>query len=346
MGDPGGIGAEILVKALADPAVRALARWRVHGLDSCLLAAAKRAGIAPFWARSGAHEKESDAPGAREVVVIDHGAPAGARAAPFGEPWPAQSTALGGEFSFQCVEHAIADARRDAADPQRADAIVTAPISKHSWALAGHAEFPGHTELLAARFDAPRVGMFFHAPVRAGTPAFNVILATVHVPLMDVRRVLSTRRVLDAIELGERACREIGDERPRIGVAGLNPHAGEAGLLGDEEARIIEPAVREAARAGIDCRGPFPGDTIFNALIAGDLDLVVAMYHDQGLIPVKLLARERAVNVTVGLPTVRTSPDHGTAFDIAGKNLADPGSMKSALMLAARIAERRRAASV
>jgi len=336
MGDPGGIGAEVTVKALADPTLRGRARWRVHGLDLCLHAAAKQAGIEPFWVRP-----DLGAPGParasaldRDVVVIDH-------AAGSEIDWPAGSTAAGGELSFRFVEHAIADARRGAADPLRADAIVTAPISKHSWALAGHAGFPGHTELLAARFGSARVGMFFHAAASGACPAFNVILATVHVPLMEVRRSLSTRRVLDAIELGHAACREVGVERPRIGVAGLNPHAGEAGLIGDEEALIIEPAVRAAAGAGIDCRGPIPGDTIFNTLVAGGLDLVVAMYHDQGLIPVKLLARERAVNVTVGLPTVRTSPDHGTAFDIAGKNAADAGSMKSALMLAIEMARRR-----
>jgi len=335
MGDPGGIGAEVIVKALADPEVRARARFRVHGIESCMLAAAERAGIGPFWSRTDAGD--AGAAPASGVVLVEDGPRGDLR-----ETWPARPEQRAGERSFGFVECAIVEAGLPRSDPRRADAIVTAPISKHSWSLAGHAEFPGHTELLAARFSAARVGMLFHAPARPGIPAFSVILATVHVPLMSVRDVLTAARVRDAIELGHDACRELGVARPRIGVAGLNPHAGEAGLMGDEEARLIEPAIRAAVGSGLDARGPFPGDTIFNSLVTGGLDLVVAMYHDQGLIPVKLLARERAVNVTVGLPTIRTSPDHGTAFDIAGKNLADAGSMKSAIGLAIELAERKR----
>ena len=335
MGDPGGIGAEIIVKALADPALRRRAHVRIYGVEPCLRAAADKARIEPFWWRvdGAAAPAILETTLVHDVVVVDAGGTA--------TDWPALSTRRGGAFSFRFVESAIADARRPRADPLRADAIVTAPISKHSWALAGHDNYPGHTELLGVRFNTPRVGMFFHAPARGDWPAFNVILATVHLPLMDVRNVLTIGRVFDSIDLGNDACRELGIDRPRIGVAGLNPHAGEAGLMGDEETRLIEPAIRAAVEAGIDARGPFPGDTIFNTLVSGGLDLVVAMYHDQGLIPVKLLARERAVNVTVGLPTVRTSPDHGTAFDIAGKNAADPGSMKSAITLAIDMAERR-----
>jgi 4-hydroxythreonine-4-phosphate dehydrogenase len=138
--------------------------------------------------------------------------------------------------------------------------------------------------------------------------------------------------------MGAAACKRLGVASPRIAVCGLNPHAGEGGLFGDEDERIIRPAIEAARGRGVDAAGPFPGDTIFNAARRGRYDLVVAMYHDQGLIPVKLLAFDRAVNLTIGLPTVRTSPDHGTAYDIAGANLADPGSMRAALELAAKMA--------
>ena len=204
--------------------------------------------------------------------------------------------------------------------------------------MAGKGRFPGHTELLAARFHAKRTRMMFVSP------ALNVILATAHVPLMQLRDLLSIGRVFDTIDLGHEACLRLGIEAPRIAVCGLNPHAGEGGLLGDEDGRVIEPAIAMAREHGIDACGPFPGDTVFRAAVSGRWDLVVAMYHDQGLIPVKLLAFDEAVNATVGLPAVRTSPDHGTAYDIAGQDRADPGSMKAAMRLAVRLASGARAA--
>jgi 4-hydroxythreonine-4-phosphate dehydrogenase len=155
---------------------------------------------------------------------------------------------------------------------------------------------------------------------------------------MDVRNVLTIGRVYDPIDLGHQWCRQLGIAKPRIAVCGLNPHAGENGMFGDEDARIIRPAIDAARRVGIDAQGPFPADTIFIGAAAGDWDLVVAMYHDQGLIPVKLLGWDKAVNVTVGLPIVRTSPDHGTAFDIAGQGKASEGSMRAAVELAVRLA--------
>jgi 4-hydroxy-L-threonine phosphate dehydrogenase PdxA len=155
---------------------------------------------------------------------------------------------------------------------------------------------------------------------------------------MAVREALSAAKVLDAIELGHLACQRLGIGSARIAVCGLNPHAGEGGLMGDDETRLISPAIAQARARSIDARGPFPADTVFLAAAAGQYDLVVAMYHDQGLIPVKLLDRNEAVNVTVGLPTIRTSPAHGTAFDIAGQNRADAGSMRAAIELALRMA--------
>jgi 4-phospho-D-threonate 3-dehydrogenase / 4-phospho-D-erythronate 3-dehydrogenase len=332
MGDPGGIGPEVLVKALADRDLRKQARFRVFGLAAAMQEAAERAGIEPYWWRLDHGSDLVDTAAVHDVLVLDYDAPD----APARTPEP---TKAGGDLSYRFVEDAIAAAKRPEADPLHAHGIVTGPIHKLAWAMAGHGRFTGHTELLAARFHAKRVGMMFVAP------GLRVILATAHIPLMEVRDALTIGRVFDAIDLGVQACEGLGVPEPRVAVCGLNPHAGEAGLLGDEEQRIIEPAIRVAREGGIDARGPFPADTVFGAALAGRFDLVVAMYHDQGLIPVKLLARDEAVNVTVGLPTIRTSPDHGTAMDIAGQNRAEEGSMKMALKLAVQMSVRIRAGS-
>lgn len=334
MGDPGGIGPEVIAKALADPALRRSARFRVLGPARALERAAELADLEPYWWKIDHASSLVDTTTVHDVVVLDYDSE---------DPFPAQANRAAGELSFRLVEDAIAAAKRAPGDPLRVDGVVTGPINKQAWSMAGHGRFPGHTELLAARFSAKRSAMFFHAPPgESAAHGLNVILATVHLPLMDVRNILTIGKVFDAIDLGHEACRALGVARPRIAVAGLNPHAGEGGILGDEETRLIEPAIRLAQDNGIDARGPYPGDTIFNAAVRGAYDLVVAMYHDQGLIPVKLLARDRAVNVTLGLPSVRTSPDHGTAFDIAWKNRADAGSMKSALELAVRMTARKR----
>jgi len=170
------------------------------------------------------------------------------------------------------------------------------------------------------------------------SPKLNVALATIHIPLNDIQSTMTIGKIYDPIDLGYQACLAMGIEQPRIAVCGLNPHAGEHGLFGDEEQRLIEPAIQAAREHGIDARGPFPGDTVFLDAIKGRYDLVVAMYHDQGLIPIKLLAFDEAVNVTLGLPIIRTSPDHGTAFDIVGQNRANPDSLKAAIRLAAKMA--------
>jgi len=338
MGDPLGIGPEVIVKALADPALRRRARFLIHGLSEPLAYAADAAEMEAFWWRVPA-ESGASAARSHDVVVLDHDEfeIAGPPGCVGGRPRPTKG---GGEASFQFVEACIRDARRPAHDPLRADGVVTAPINKQSWALAGRGKYPGHTELFATRFNVKRSAMMFVSP------RLRVILATAHVPLMDLRNRLTIGAVFDPIELGAEACRMLGIDRPRIGVCGLNPHAGEGGLFGDEETRVIEPAIRMAVDHGIDVSGPYPADTIFHAALARRFDLVVAMYHDQGLIPVKLLAWDEAVNTTIGLPTVRTSPDHGTAFDIAGQNKADPGSMRAALDLAITMASARRAAAL
>jgi len=327
-GDPFGIGPEVTVKALSDPRLRAAGQYFLLGSAGAMHLAADRAGIEPFWWRVKRGSAAIEACAVQDVVLIDSDQEGGDGEPPWLTGGRAAPTKVGGEASFRFVEDAIALTRLPPDRVARCDGIVTAPISKEAWALAGREKYPGHTELLAARFNAKRTRMMFVAP------ELRVILVTAHLPLMRVRDVLTIGRVFDTVQMGHEACIGLGVATPRVAVCGLNPHAGEGGLLGDEEERLITPAVRLAREQGIDASGPFPGDTVFNAARAGRFDIVVAMYHDQGLIPVKLLAFDRAVNMTVGLPVVRTSPDHGTAFDIAGQNRADPGSMRAAIDLA------------
>ncbi|MFG0330084.1 MAG: 4-hydroxythreonine-4-phosphate dehydrogenase PdxA [Phycisphaerales bacterium] len=336
MGDPAGIGAEVIVKALADAERRQRADFIVYGVNEALVDAADRAGITPFWWRVGAGGDARRALEQRGVVVVDFDRFTEETARRRSRPAP---SAEGGEASLEFISAAIEAAQLPAGEaPGRADAVVTAPISKTSWRLAGLKRYPGHTELFADRTRTKRYAMMFVAP------RLRVVLATIHLPLMEIRNTLTIGRVFEPIDLGDRACREsLGVAQPRIAVCGLNPHASEGGLFGDEEERLIRPAIAMAQEAGIDAKGPFPADTIFHHAVEGRYDLVVAMYHDQGLIPIKLLAFDSAVNCTIGLPFVRTSPDHGTAFDIAGENRAHPGSMAASLDLAVEMTERRRA---
>ena len=228
---------------------------------------------------------------------------------------------------------AIRDAVRDALAGSVAG-IATAPVNKAAFARAG-LPWKGHTDLLGNLTGAEHVAMMFWSE------PLKVVLASVHVPLRDVSSTI-TRQVLDnVIDLANRELPEFGLAAPRLAVAGLNPHAGEHGLMGDEEEQLFRPAVEAARARGITIDGPIPGDTVFVRAVRGEFDAVIASYHDQGLIPVKLLAFGRAVNVTLGLPIIRTSVDHGTAFDIAGKGTADPSSMIEATLLAARLAARR-----
>ena len=235
-------------------------------------------------------------------------------------------SAAAGRAAYDAIERAVRDAMSGTVD-----GIATAPVNKLAFSHAG-LPWKGHTDLLAHLTGAPKVAMMFWSE------PLKVILATVHIPLSDVARTL-TREVLEGvIDLSAAHLPRFGIRAPRLAVAGINPHAGEDGLLGDDEERVVKPAVEAARLRGIDVRGPFPGDTVFHRAVQGEFDAVIASYHDQGLIPVKLLAFGRAVNVTIGLPIVRTSVDHGTAFDIAGRNVADPSSMIEAVVLAARLA--------
>jgi 4-hydroxythreonine-4-phosphate dehydrogenase len=235
-------------------------------------------------------------------------------------------SAEAGRSAYDAIVTAVGDARQGTID-----AIATAPINKEAFALAG-LPWKGHTDLLAHLTGTPRVAMMFYAE------ELRVVLATIHVPLADVPGLLTRDLVDFIIDLTAREMPRFGYARPRLALAGLNPHAGEHGVIGSEEETVLGPAVEAAKGRGIDITGPWPGDTVFGRAARGEFDGVIACYHDQGLIPVKLLAFGRAVNVTLGLPIVRTSVDHGTAFDIAGKGTADPSSLVEAIRLAARLA--------
>ncbi len=318
MGDAAGIGPEVVVKALADPDMRRAAKFIVFGMHEQLCYAADKLEIEPFWGRHQ-HEKISrDYP--HKVVVADYDE--------FSVPsWIKGPSKVAGEASIKFCLDAI-----DAARGGIIDAVVTAPISKISWQMAD-APWPGHTEMLAERCKSKRkVMMFVAGPLK-------VALATIHEALFEVRHKFTIGCVFEPIDLLHIALKETwGIENPKIGVAALNPHAGEGGQFGDEEQRIISPAILLAQEQGINCCGPFPADTLFLRAVNGEFDGVVAMYHDQGMIPVKLLDFERAVNVTIGIPIIRTSPAHGTAFDIVGRNIANPEGMKSAITTAIQMA--------
>ena len=229
-----------------------------------------------------------------------------------------QVTAIGGRAAFDAIVAAI-----DLARTGKIHGIVTAPIHKEALSAAG-LSYPGHTEMLADLGGAPKVAMML------ANEEIRTVLVTIHCSLTEAIRRGGFAAQMDAIRLAHRGAQALGIANPRVAVAGLNPHAGEGGLFGDEEINIIGPAIEAARAEGIDASGPWPGDTVFMQARNGRFDIVVAQYHDQGLIPVKYMGVEKGVNVTLGLPFVRTSPDHGTAFDIAATGVADPSSLETA----------------
>jgi 4-hydroxythreonine-4-phosphate dehydrogenase len=323
MGDPLGVGPEVIVKALSDPELRAAARYVIFGLHDALEFAADQAELSRFWWREPYDGRTRVASG---VLVVD-----------FDDlPQPGingrrQPDELAGRASFRFVEEAIGHLKSGAID-----ALVTAPINKAAWRKARY-NFRGHTDLLARRLEKRRVAMAFFADT------LRIALASDHVPLFELRNRFTIGLVHQPIDLLDRALREwYGIERPHIGVLGLNPHAGEGGLLGDEEQRIIEPALALARNAKIHVTGPLSPDTAFVPQVLSRFDGLVAMYHDQALIPVKMHAFDRVVNVTLGLGVIRTSPGHGTAYEIAGRNQANPGSMIEAIRLAIQFAKSQR----
>ena len=242
------------------------------------------------------------------------------------EPPPlGEISAISGQASFDAIVAAIA-----AAKASSVSGLVTAPINKAAMSRAG-IKYPGHTEILADFGGAERVAMML------ANDDIRTVLVTIHTSLRTAIEQADFAAQMSAIRLAHEGGQALGFAVPRIAVAGLNPHAGEGGLFGDEEIRIIRPAIEAARALGIDASGPWPGDTVFMQARAGRFDVVVAQYHDQGLIPVKYLGLEKGVNITLGLPFVRTSPDHGTAFDIAGRGIADSASLETALAYAHRL---------
>ena len=319
MGDPTGIGPEVAVAALLRGGLRRSVTPILVGDLGVYDAALQQLGAA---VRGVAWVPPAPLPRGAFAVRVTSALSSRAR-------HPGRSTADGGRAAHAAILEAVR-----LIGEGLADALVTAPISKANLAAAGLAT-TGHTELLAALAGGVPVRMMM-----AG-PRLRVVLVTTHLPLAAVPTAITTPLVLETLRIADRALRkQFGLRRPRLAVAGLNPHAGDQGLFGDEEIRLIAPAVRAARRAGIDARGPLGADSAFPHALAGQFDAVVCMYHDQGLAPFKLLHFADGVNITLGLPFVRTSPDHGTAHDIAGRAIADWRSMAAALRLAASLAGR------
>lgn len=309
VGDPAGIGPEIVLKALAH-ADAASAEWVVYGSGEVLRQCARNLGLRALAA------------GEHSLVDIDTRGP------------QVETGVVSAEAGRQAAVAVI----RAAEDSLLGDVrgLVTAPLNKEAMHLAGFA-YPGHTELLAQVAKTPNVAMMFVGG------KLRVALLTIHAPLKDVPSLVTESEIIRVATLVHEALPKFGaagDGRRTIAIAGLNPHAGEHGHIGTEEQDVFPGALTALRAAGIDIVGPFPGDTLFVRAARGDFDGVIACYHDQGLIPVKLLAFGEAVNVTIGLPFIRTSVDHGTGFDIAGKGRADESSLLAAMRLAVQLAHR------
>ena len=322
VGDPAGIGPEITLMAARDPrsaAARLVAIGSLHALRAACDVVADpprlREVAAPAMARFE--------PGWLDVVTVPSDRPVAL----------GQLSAEAGQIAFEGVQRAV-----ELAVAGDIDGIVTAPLNKEAIALAGH-PYPGHTEILADLTGTRDFAMMLTAH------KLRVVHVTTHVGLREMLERVTTERVLRTIRLAARALQDMGIESPSVGVSGLNPHAGEGGLFGDEEARVITPAIKQAQAAGIDASGPWPADTLFGRSVAGDFDVAIAMFHDQGHIAVKVLGFETGVNATIGLPIVRTSVDHGTAFDIAGTGRAGHDSLVEAILVGAGMAQARAAAS-
>lgn len=316
MGDPAGIGPEITLKVATDGSLPV--QPLIIG-DATLLKHTAKALELPLRIveiqRPAEAKPQSDA----NTVYVLH----------VREPLPEITTgivsATCGQAAFDYIKSAIALAKSG-----DISAIVTAPIHKEALAAAG-IKYPGHTEMLADYGGATRSAMML------ANDELRVVLVTIHCALREAIDLITIASELDAINLAHEGTRQFGIQSPRVAVAGLNPHAGEGGLFGREDIDIIKPAIEQARNLGIDASGPWPGDTVFMQARQGKFDVVVAQYHDQGLIPVKYLGLENGVNITLGLPFVRTSPDHGTAFDIAGQGIADPASLRQAVIQASRL---------
>ncbi len=325
MGDPAGIGPEVVLRALSETQLPPEVRLLIVGSASVLQERAERLGLpyglatveTPAELRDRDLPRALHQPGGVDVAGVRLGV----------------ASAVGGRASLAYVEQAV-----DWALSGQVDALVTGPINKEALLLAGSA-FPGHTELLANRTGSRQATMML---VGGG---LRVALVTTHVALRRLAGLIRVERILRTIVVTDEALRSwFGVEKPRLAVCAFNPHAGDSGRFGSEDSKVVAPAVQRAGKKGIDCAGPLPSDALFHHARQGRYDAVVALYHDQGLIPVKLLAFDSAVNVTLGLPIIRTSVDHGTAYDIVEQGTASCRSLVEAVRLAAGFVERERKA--
>jgi 4-hydroxythreonine-4-phosphate dehydrogenase len=335
LGDPAGIGPEIVAKTLADPDTYRICNPLVvgdhHAVQMGIDVARRNLSIHTITSANEAVFK----PGVIDLIDLNNVEP--------DKLVMGKAASMSGAASAQYVIHAADMALRN-----EVDAIVTAPLNKEAMHMGGY-DYPGHTELLAEKSKKKDYAMML------ATGNLRVVHATTHIAFRDIPKLLTTERIYTTIQIAQNACLSLGIEKPRIAVAGLNPHSGDGGLFGDEEARVIEPAIKRAKDEGFDVDGPVPPDTVFGKAVGGQYDIVVAMYHDQGHIPVKLLGMKydesagvcesvRGVNITLGLKFIRTSVDHGTAYGKAGRKegTANPDSLKEALQYAVRMAEARK----
>ncbi len=319
MGDAAGIGPEIIVKALMDKELYELARPIVFGDKKIMERAVGIVGASLTCRAINEPALGGEEYGVIDIIDLDN--------LPADLPF-SQVDARAGKAAYEYIEKAVSYAMKE-----EIHAIVTAPLNKEALNLGGN-HYPGHTEILGAL-----TGQKDYSMMLVGGP-LRVIHVTTHVAFSKVPELVKKERVLRVIKLADEALKMLGIAEPRIAVAGLNPHSGEHGLFGNEDEREIAPAVAEAKALGMDVIGPVPPDTVFyQAAIKHEFDMVVVMYHDQGHIPIKVLGFEIGVNVTVGLPCIRTSVDHGTAFAIAGQGIADSRSMTESLLLGAQMAK-------
>ena len=324
MGDPSGIGPEIILKALSDPDMYSLCRPLVFGDPGALFLGAKGMERVPAIKEISRPEEASDVHGNIDIIPVSR--------LKSDMMIPGRPSPEGGEAMAKYIIKAVKLARIG-----DLGAIVTCPISKKLLDSAGY-HFEGHTQLISHL-----TGTDDYVMMLAGE-RLRVALVTIHCALRDVPSLIDEGKIYKTIKITHRALtKDFGIENPRIAVAALNPHAGESGLFGSEEETIILPAINRARAEGLDATGPLPADTLYYRAVSGHFDVVVSMYHDQGLIPLKLIHFKDGVNVTLGLPIIRTSVDHGTAYDIAGKGEADPSSLKSAIKIAAEMVKNRTA---
>jgi 4-hydroxythreonine-4-phosphate dehydrogenase len=318
LGDPAGIGPEVVVKAVTNREIKRVCHPLVIGSEQVILSAAKRFLKKPSVRKLVWVEEIRNSTADINVLVSSSPDPSKLKTG--------KITRLSGKIAADSVFCAVQFALS-----HQIDAVVTAPLSKKGLYLAGY-NFPGHTELLAYLTATAKFAMMFFSE------EYKIVLATTHLPLSEVSKRLSKKLILEKLVITQETMqRYFGIKKPIIGVCALNPHGSEEGIFGNEERKYIIPAIQSACRLGIKAHGPFPADTIYSPRIAKGFDCILAMYHDQGLIPLKMIGLGEAVNLTIGLPIIRTSPDFGTALDIAGKGVADPQGMINAILLAVKL---------